>query len=85
MLDLSLAPGPIVSHLTDILFTPSFVVLCIGLNNNKPAQTLNDAHVQFAWREPQKNDCLFEEQQSSVAPCQLPPVTCFQNRQTNPF
>lgn len=35
MLDLSLAPGPIVFHLPDILFSPVFVLLCVGLNNYK--------------------------------------------------
>lgn len=49
MLDLSLAPGPIVFHLPDILFPPSFVLLCIRLNNNKKTQTLNDVHVQFCF------------------------------------
>lgn len=51
MLDLSLAPGPIVFNLPDILFTPSFVLLCIRLNNKK-AQTLNDVHIQCVWHEP---------------------------------
>lgn len=35
MLDLSLAPGPIVFHLPDTPFSPSFVLLCRRLNNNK--------------------------------------------------
>ena len=47
MLDLSLAPGLIVFYLPDILFSLSFVLLCIRLNNYKKAQTSNGVHIVF--------------------------------------
>lgn len=37
ILDLTLAPGLIVFHLPDLLFSPSFVLLCIRLNNKNGA------------------------------------------------